>query len=540
MMRWLVIISFSLLIASCGNNSGNDNKCVFRYNQPNAVTSLDPAFARNQSNIWAIDHIYNTLIQLDDSLHVRPCIAYSWTIDTTGTIYRFVIRKDVSFHDDKCFSGGKGRLLTADDVVFSLKRIIDTVVASPGSWIFNGRVDESAPFKAINDSTVEIRLNKPFMPFLQLLSMQYCCVVPKEAVEHYGKAFREHPVGTGPFQLVRWVEGQTMILKKNPFYFEYFDGKRLPFVDIVRISFIGDKKTAFLQLLEGNLDFMSGFDPSMASEIFASDGTLRSRYSDKIRCYQSPYLNTEYLGINLEWPEENPLLNKKFRQALNYSIDRKGMLETIRRGIGTPAVSSFPPSGLPSYHPNDVKGYDFDLPKARQLLKESGYSDLPIEKRPVLSLYTAKEYSDYCLYIVKQWEQLGVRCKVELAESATVREMMRNGKVLFFRGSWLADYPDAENYLTVFYGKNPAPPNYTHFHNDRYDQLYQAALLCQDEKTRFELYHKMENILIEESPVIFLYYDAITNFTSKNIYDYQPNSLNLLKVKYIRKKCDLK
>ena len=216
------------------------------------------------------------------------------------------------------------------------------------------------------------------------------------------------------------------------------------------------------------------------------------------------------------------------------------MLETIRRGIGTPAVSSFPPSGLPSYHPNDVKGYDFDLPKARQLLKESGYSDLPIEKRPVLSLYTAKEYSDYCLYIVKQWEQLGVRCKVELAESATVREMMRNGKVLFFRGSWLADYPDAENYLTVFYGKNPAPPNYTHFHNDRYDQLYQAALLCQDEKTRFELYHKMENILIEESPVIFLYYDAITNFTSKNIYDYQPNSLNLLKVKYIRKKCDLK
>ncbi len=539
-MRWLVIISFSLLIASCGNNSGNDNKCVFRYNQPNAVTSLDPAFARNQSNIWAIDHIYNTLIQLDDSLHVRPCIASSWTIDTTGTIYRFVIRKDVSFHDDKCFSGGKGRLLTADDVVFSLKRIIDTVVASPGSWIFNGRVDESAPFKAINDSTVEIRLNKPFMPFLQLLSMQYCCVVPKEAVEHYGKAFREHPVGTGPFQLVRWVEGQTMILKKNPFYFEYFDGKRLPFVDIVRISFIGDKKTAFLQLLEGNLDFMSGFDPSMASEIFASDGTLRSRYSDKIRCYQSPYLNTEYLGINLEWPEENPLLNKKFRQALNYSIDRKGMLETIRRGIGTPAVSSFPPSGLPSYHPNDVKGYDFDLPKARQLLKESGYSDLPIEKRPVLSLYTAKEYSDYCLYIVKQWEQLGVRCKVELAESATVREMMRNGKVLFFRGSWLADYPDAENYLTVFYGKNPAPPNYTHFHNDRYDQLYQAALLCQDEKTRFELYHKMENILIEESPVIFLYYDAITNFTSKNIYDYQPNSLNLLKVKYIRKKCDLK
>lgn len=540
MYKWSLLLFISLIITSCGGKSGDGNLCVFRYNQPNAVTSLDPAFARNQSNIWTVDHLYNTMVQLDDSLQLIPCIASSWSIDNSGTIYRFNLRTDVFFQDDACFTNGKGRAVTAQDVVFSLGRIIDTLVASPGSWIFSGRIDSTQPFIAVNDSVVEIRLNKPFMPFLQLLSMQYCSIVPREAVEKYGKSFREHPVGTGPFHLVRWIEGQTMILKKNEEYFENKEGHSLPYVDVVRISFIGDKKTAFLQLLEGNLDFMSGFDPSMASEIFASDGTLRSRYSDKIRCYQSPYLNTEYLGINLEWPEENPLLNKKFRQALNFGIDRKGMLETIRRGIGTPAVSSFPPSGLPSYHPNDVKGYDFDLPKARQLLKESGYSDLPVEKRPVLTLFTAKEYSDYCLYIAKQWEQLGVRCKVELAESATVREMMRNGKVLFFRGSWLADYPDAENYLTVFYGKNPAPPNYTHFHNDRYDQLYEAALLCQDEKTRFELYHKMENILIEESPVIFLYYDAITNFTSKNIYDYQPNSLNLLKVKYIRKKCALK
>ena len=536
-MRSLFLLPIIVFISACSNNSEHNNECVFRYNQPNTVTSLDPAFARNQSNIWAVDHIYNTLIQLDDSLHVQPCIASDWNIDSSGTIYHLTIRKDITFHDDDCFPNKKGRLLTVDDVIYSLNRIIDTTVASPGSWIFKGRVAENNPFSVVNDSVVEIRLIKPFMPFLQMLSMQYCCIVPKEAVQHYGKTFRQHPVGTGPFQMVRWIEGQTMILKKNPNYFEFINEKRLPYVDIVRISFIGDKKTAFLQLLEGNLDFLSGFDPSMASEIFTTNGTLRSRYSDKIQCYKAPYLNTEYLGINLDWPTDNFLHIKKFRQALNFGFDRQGLLETIRQGIGTPAISSFPPSGLPSYNPGEVQGYRYNPSRARQLLKESGYFNLPVEKRPILSLYTAKEYSDYCLYIAKQWEQLGVRCKVELAESATVREMMRNGKILFFRGSWLADYPDAENYLTVFYSKNPAPPNYTRFKNAEYDSLYEASLICKDEKERFQLYQRMEKILVEESPVIFLYYDAITNFTSPMIKDYMPNPLNLLKVKYIKKDC---
>ncbi|MCO6461985.1 MAG: ABC transporter substrate-binding protein [Saprospiraceae bacterium] len=528
---------FLIFFTSCSREEKNNDLCVFRYNQPNAITSLDPAFARNQSNIWAVDHLYNTLIQLDDSLHLQPCLAKRWEVDTSGKLYRFILDTEIKFHDDPCFKGGKGRTIEAKDVVFSLNRIIDKKVASPGSWIFNGRVDTVKPFVAVNDSTFEVRLLKPFMPFLQLLSMQYCSVVPHEAVEVYGKSFRSHPVGTGPFYLKTWIEGQAMILNKNPDYFEYEGINRLPYVDVVRVSFIGDKKTSFLQLMEGNLDFMSGFDPSMTTELFTADGQLRKQYADKIFCYKAPYLNTEYLGINLNWRESSPLLNRDFRRALNYSIDRKGLLETLRRNIGTPALSSFPPYGLPSFDEEKVKGFAYNPVMARQLLEKSGYLKVPLTERPVLSLYTAKDYSDFCLYVAKQWELLGVRCKVELAESATVREMMRNGKVLFFRGSWLADYPDAENYLTVFYGKNPAPPNYTHFRNTEYDRLYEASLLCKDEYRRFELYHKMEKILIDESPVIFLFYDGITNFTTHKITHYHTNPINLLKVKYIRKKC---
>lgn len=538
MSRFQVVTFFIVLLCfSCNAPSEDGNLCVFRYNQPNNITSLDPAFARNQSNIWAVDHLYNTLIQLDDSLHIQPCVAKQWTIEENGMLYRFTLNTDIKFHDDPCFTGGKGRTIRASDVVYSLNRIIDTVVASPGSWIFNGRVDSTKPFTAVNDSVIEIRLNKPFMPFLQLLCMQYCSIVPKEAVEMYGKSFRSHPVGSGPFYLKRWVEGQAMILNKNKDYFEYENKVRLPYVDVVRISFIGDRKTAFLQLIEGNLDFMSGFDPSMTTEIFANDGKLRQQYQSIIANYQSPYLNSEYLGINLNWDSDSPLLNRDFRKALNYGFDRKGLLETLKRNIGRPANSSFPPYGLPSYDEKLVPGFDYNPAKAKTLLEKSGYLKLPFTKRPVLSLYTAKDYSDFCLYIAKQWEMLGIRCKVELAESATVREMMRNGKVLFFRGSWIADYPDAENFLTVFYGKNPAPPNYTHFHNKKYDALYEEALACKDNAKRYELYHEMEKILIEESPVIFLFYDAISNFTSLQITNYNTNPLNLLKVKFIKKNC---
>ncbi len=112
----------------------------FRYNQHNPITSLDPAFARTQNNIWAVDCLFNGLLQLDDSLHVKPCIAKSWTISSDALTYRFVLRDDVFFHDDEAFPGGKGRRVLASDVVYSFKRLLDDTWPKPGSWIFKDRV----------------------------------------------------------------------------------------------------------------------------------------------------------------------------------------------------------------------------------------------------------------------------------------------------------------------------------------------------------------------------------------------------------------
>ena len=181
------ILGYTLM--SCGESESYRGN-VFHYNQHNPLTSLDPAFAKSQSNIWPVGHLYSRLVSLNDSLEIEKDIAKSWRISEDGLTYTFDLRNDIFFHADVCF-GGEERRLTAQDFVYSFNRIISPQVNSPGSWIFKGKVSDHDPFITLNDSTFEINLKSPFGPFLSLLTMQYCSVLPKEAVEYYGTQFFE-------------------------------------------------------------------------------------------------------------------------------------------------------------------------------------------------------------------------------------------------------------------------------------------------------------------------------------------------------------
>ena len=232
----------------------------------------------------------------------------------------FHLRSDVFFHDDAVFVNGKGRKLNATDVVYSFNRIIDANTASPGAWIFNSRVDTVLPFSAIDDSTFRIKLVKPFQPILGILSMQYCSIVAKEAVEKYGKDFRRHPVGTGPFAFTAWEEGQALILKKNDHYFETdSSGYRLPYLDGVKVNFYDSKATEFLEFQQQRLDFINDLDPSFKDEILTKTGHLKKEWEGKLKLDKHPYLNIEYLGILADTSNDlvknSPLRFNKIRQA---------------------------------------------------------------------------------------------------------------------------------------------------------------------------------------------------------------------------------
>ena len=531
LLKLFTVITITLS-AAC-NEADNKNKLsVFRYNETTGIASLDPAFAKNQSIMWAIHQLYNTLVEVDSNLNIVPSLAKSWDISADNLLFTFHLRTDIFFHDNDVFNGK--RLMTAHDVVYSFKRIMDKTVASPGAWIFNKRVDAADGFKAIDDSTFQLKLIRPFQPILGILSTQYCSVVPKEVVAKYGKDFRSHPCGTGPFQIKEWAEGQALILTKNPTYFEKDEtGNRLPYLDAVKISFLDSKATEFLEFQQGRLDFINDIDPSFKDEILTKKGDLRKDWEGKIQLQKHPYLNIEYLGILVDSTKEfgktSPLRIKKIRQAINYGFDRRKMMMYLRNSIGTAAESGFIPAGLPSFDSAIVKGYNYNPEKARQLLTEAGYPNG--NGLPTIKLLTIPIYADLGTYIARELQEIGLTVQVEAVQKSFLLEATAKSEAPFFRASWIADYPDAENYLSVFYSKNPSPPNYTKYNNPAFDELYEKALQEKNDSLRYRLYQQADKLVMNDAPVIPLWYDMAIHLVQTTVNGFVPNGLNLLELR---------
>lgn len=528
---WCVLIA-TLFLSACKNKPLHKRN-VFRMNFYFGLFSLDPAFAKDQGTMWADNQIYSGLVQVDSNLNVLPCVAKSWTVSPDGLLYEFTLRNDVYFHDNEHFKDGKGRKVTASDFVYSFGRLIDSTVASIGGWLFNEKVDKNLPFEAVNDTTFRIHLKTPFTPMLGLLTLQYCSVVPKEVVEFYGKDFRKHPCGSGPFKFVRWEENNVLILSKNNNYFETDTvGKKLPYLDGVRINFVADRGTEFLQFTQGKIDFLSGLDVSYKDKLLTKTGDLREEWKSKINFCKMPYLNTEYIGISMAKQPNEALKNKKVRQAINYALDKRKMLLYLRNGVGVPAESGMIPAGLPCYSPEAVKGYNYNPEKAKQLLAEAGY---PNGKGIVpIKIYSNPTYQDLITYISNELSNVGIPCQIENTTGSFLKEAMRKNDVEFFRASWIGDYPDGENYLALFYSKYGAPPNYTFFKNATYDKLYEQAMRENNHEKACLLYQQMEKIMLDEAPVIPLFYDEVTRFSHKNISGLTNNAMNLLILKHVK------
>ncbi len=533
--RFVCWIALCISLLSC-NTAHLTNQQVFEYNESTGIATLDPAFSKNQSIIWAVHQLYNTLVELDSNLHVKPSVAKSWEISTNGLVYIFHLRTDVYFQDNPVFPGGKGRLCTADDVAFSFNRIIDKNTASSGAWIFNGHVADEHPFMALNDSTFQLTLTHPFHPILEILTMQYCSIVPKDVVLHEGKNFGRNPCGTGPFQLFLWQEGVALVLHKHPHYWEKdANGKALPYLDAVKISFYQNKATEFLQFRQGTLSFINDIDPAFKDEVLTKSGTLRKEWEGKMQLQKHPYLNTEYLGILMDTAnplvKQSPLRFKKIRQAINYAINKEQMMLYLRNSIGYAANAGFCPKGLPSNNTKFVHGYTYQPEKARQLISEAGFAGKDF---PAIKLLTIPTYADLASFVAKQCEEAGINIQVEVVQKSVLLEQTALSKVLFFRGSWMADYPDAENYMAVFYGNNPAPPNYTRYKNKLFDTLYTKAIATVNDSVRYQLYRRMDQMVIDDALVVPLFYDMVIHLVQNNIAGFMPNALNLLELRSTR------
>ncbi len=525
-----------LVLFSCTNaTTSNRDHLVFRYNEHSNIPTLDPAFARNPQSIWPANQLFNGLVQLDDALNIIPDIAKSWTVNDSTNTYTFNLRSDVYFHKNKVFKNAisselaSTRRVSASDFSYSFDRLIDEKVASSGSWV----LQNVHSYRAENDTTFSVQLKRPFPAFLGLLSMRYCSVVAKEAVEFYGNEFRRNPVGTGPFKFQLWEENIKLVLRKNPLYFEKdSEGIQLPYLESIAVTFLPDKQSEFLQLVQGKIDFISGLDSSYKDELVTTKGQLQDKYKDQLKLVTGPYLNTEYLGFFME-SKSPEIKSKTLRKAINYGFDRVKMVTYLRNGMGIPAIHGFIPKGLPGF--DAIDGFTYQPKKARDLVAQ--YKAETGDEFPEISIGTNSQYLDLCEYIQRELQKIGIAVTIEVVPPSTLRQLKSSGELDVFRASWVADYPDAENYLSLFYSPNFTPngPNYTHYKNEVFDSLYVKAQSISNIEKRKLLYIKMDSLVINEAPVIPLFYDMAVRFVNKKVTGLGINPQNFLVLKRVKK-----
>jgi peptide/nickel transport system substrate-binding protein len=532
------------LLVSCGSSETESEKKFFRYNESGEITSLDPASAKRTENIWAVNQMFNGLVQLDDNLQVAPCIAKSWEISDSGRVYTFHLRTDVYFHNHPQFPEGKGRKVVAQDFVLSLFRLMDMDEEQSAKYLFSNvaRDDRSdnLGFIAPDDSTFVIYLSQPFPPFLNILTMQYCSVIPNEIVEHFGPDFRTNPVGTGPFVHKAWEEGVRLVLVKNENYFEKdAAGARLPYLDGITVNFIKDKQNAFIDFEKGDADMLSGADMVNIDLIIDKEGKLKPEYQGKFNMQTGPYLKTDYLGFLVDMDssivKKSPLRIKEVREAIGYAIDREKIVKHLRNSIGSAATQGFVPKGMPGFDP-ELRGFTYDPDKSRELLAKAGFpAGKGLEE---ITLNITEQYLDLSQFIEHELEEVGIPVKIFLNRPIVQIELIAKAQVNFFRKSWVADYADAENFFACFYSKNFSPqgPNYTHFKNKEFDALFEQSLKEPDNAKRFELYKQMDKIIITEAPMVPLFYDQVFRLVSNNISEFSLNPMNLLNLKRVKKK----
>ena len=401
-------------------------------------------------------------------------------------------------------------------------------------------------FVAVDPYTFRIDLVKPFAPFEYYATLGVTLIHPKEAVEKYGKDFFQHPVGTGPFRFISWTPERECILKKNESYWQKDEfGNSLPYLDGITFSFMKDLNNQFVECKNGNLEESFRIPSEFFQDVVDKQKRTKPAYSN-YKILHIPSLSTQYYGMLCTGKLFG---DKRIRQALNYGIDREQIRKYVMKSQSSgPGIHGLVPPSMVDYHGELIKGYDFDINKARTLLAEAGYPSgkgleisLQLNNGGGRNLQMAEAVQSQLA------KNLGIKVQLKQVEFARHLDEVDAGKVEFFRLGWIADYPDPESFLNLFYGKlvptqkdRPSPINHTRFQNADFDKLFEAALSENDKIKRIELYRKAEQIAIDNAPLMALQYDEDYRMLQQYVEGYKNNPMDKRMYKYVWFNADIK
>lgn len=459
------------------------------------LATLDPAIGYDWTNWPAIKMVFDGLLDYDSGTTIEPRIAESLPeVSADGLTYTFKLRKGVKFHN--------GRELVADDVVYTITRVLDPNTASPGSWVFlgikgaqefmDGAATSVEGIKAVDPYTVEFTLTSPDVTFLNKMAINFAFIVPKEEVEKSGENFGHEPVGTGPYKLTEWVAGQRLVFERNPDYF--FEGR--PFIDKITIEVGVEPDVALLRLEKGEIQLMGDPPPGADWTRITGDPAWKNR----IEVEQT--VNTTYIAINVNEP---PFDNVKVRQALNHAIDKQRIVQLLN-GRATVANQILPPL-MPGYD-ESYQGYEYDPEKAKQLLSEAGFPDgfetsiecISVDPQPKL-----------CESFQQDLAKVGIKLTINALAAPNVIDDAGNGRTpLVWSGglAWTQDYPDPDDFYAPILGCGSNVPggwNWSRYCNEALDAKAAELLANTDREARLNGYKELFKALMDDAvwvPVI--------------------------------------
>lgn len=558
-----ITLLINLLLYSCGGNKRGERGDpkggvsfggIIKVNELEEVKNLLP-FSISELNCYHVaSQVYEGLVRYSSAdLSIQPGIARSWDISEDKTEYTFHIRPDVMYHNDACFKDGKGRSVVAADIKFCYEKLCTPSLYNAQYEVtFKDRVEgandfydesQSGRITAIrgititDDSTIKLKLLQPNANFLAILAMPGCYIYPPEAFSKYGpEGLKTKVVGTGPFYLESFAPGKGIIMKRNTEYWAFDkNGNQLPYLDGIQWSYINNKGAEVSEFSAGKLDVVYNVPSALMSNLMTQSGG-----KIPFDIHTSPALTTEYYCFN---EQVNAFFSmKEVRQAFNLAIDRRKILESALRGEGrmadyglVPFTEVFAKSG---YDYKAVGPFPYLPDSARKLLAAAGYADG--KGLPDFNLEINDGGSDRNMRVATEVsnmlkQNLGINLNISIVPWATHIENVQTGKSDFFRYAWVADYPDPESFLTLFYGKH-VPENFTdrsyinlaHFKKPAYDSIFEQALAELDNQKRYKLFSSAEKILMSEAAIIPLFYDENSGLVQKNLKNVSVNPLNYL------------
>jgi peptide/nickel transport system substrate-binding protein len=567
MKKFIFIILVATILITCGRGKDSSRESkegkggvfyggVFRMNETDEFQNLFPLSVTLTNSPHIVNQIYEGLVKLSQStLSIEPCLAEKWEINGDATQWVFHIRKGVKFHNDVCFKDSKGREITANDFKYSFEMLCtDSPENNQFLSTFHNRVAGADTYyqstvdkkplkegvlgiKVIDDYTLQINLTSSFVGFLNILTSPGCFMFPKEAVEKYGIDINSKFIGTGAFQVknIKSGEGDTVVLERNPNYWNVDEhGNALPFLDELKFTFIKDKKIELREFKKGNLDMIYRLPVEAISNLLGDIDESK----EGVAPYEMqviPAMSSLYYSFG----NHVVFAKKEVRLAFNFAINREKIVNYTLQGEGLPGIYGIIPPCFKGYDNKALKSYVFDVEKARTYLAEAGY---PNGKGfPTIALHLTNGNDERTIRtaeIVKKMLKENLNIDIEIIivplSDKSFNEEVGAGNIVFWSSLRKANYPDPENFLALFYNKsNSGISNSFLFNNPKFDSLYEASLKEVNDKKRYDLYRQAEQLIINDAPIMPIFYDESYRLIHLNIKNFPINAMeyrNLSKV----------